>query len=110
MKYIFIISAVIIALLLTMLFFYGCNKKTFSVDYCGQKDAYINARDKYTAGEKVEVYFNLIATDTNYSFYLDGESINPSYDVNKGYIIKFTMPEHNVKLKCESKNSMLYYE
>lgn len=110
MKIIFIITAVIITLLLILMFFIGYNKKNYSVDYCGQKDFYLNARDKYRVGEKVEVYFNLIATDTDYSFYLDGEIINPAYDNSKGYIIKFTMPEHNVTLKCESKNSMLYYE
>lgn len=87
----------------------GCNNaKAYTVDYCSQKDDYKNARDKYKAGEKVEVYYYLIATDTDYSFYLDGERLNPDYEEAKGYIIRFTMPEHNVKLECQSKNSMIY--
>jgi hypothetical protein len=56
------------------------------------------------------LYFELIATDTDYSFYLDGERINYKYDDRKGFVITFVMPEHNVKLECESHNSMEYIQ
>lgn len=86
----------------------GCFAKKYSVDYCGQKDSYRGAKDSYRAGEKVELYFWLIATDTDYSFFLDDERISPDYDSEGGgqYIIRFTMPEHDVKLNWTSKNSM----
>ena len=89
--------------------FAGCNAKEYKVDYCGSKYCYSNAKDSYKAGTKVVLYFELIATDTDYSFTLDGEPINYSYDEEKGFVIEFTMPEHDVKLECNSKNSMLPY-
>ena len=85
----------------------GCTGEQFTVDYCGQKDDYTNARDSYRAGAKVTLYYYLIATDTDYSFYLDDERLNVDYDENKGFIIRFTMPEHDVKLECRSVNSMV---
>ncbi len=108
---IIIITAVLVCIVIFTLT--ACiNKKNdyYSVDYCGAKDCYSNAKDKYKAGSKVILYFELIATDTDYSFTLDGERINFDYDEKKGFVIEFIMPEHDVKLECHSKNSMLPYE
>ena len=81
--------------------------KKYKVDYCGQKFAYQNAKDAYRAGETVTLIFEMIATDTDYSFRLDGAELNRSYDSAKGFILSFTMPDHDVTLKCFSRNSML---
>ena len=107
-----LISAIAIAVVLIIGAFVltGCSGEKYKVDYCGQKSCYKNAKDSYKAGTKVELYFDLVATDTDYSFYLDGERINYEYDDRKGFIIKFVMPEHNVKLECESHNSMEYIQ
>ena len=108
---IFVIIVLVIILLVGVLVITGCSGNSsdvYKVDYCGQKSCYKNAKDSYKAGTKVELYFDLVATDTDYSFYLDGERINYEYDDRKGFIIKFVMPEHNVKLECESHNSMEY--
>lgn len=91
-------------------FFSGCKAQKYNVDYCGSKGCYSNAKDSYKAGTKVTLYFELIATDTDYSFTLDGEPVDWSYDEKKGFVIEFIMPEHDVKLECHSKNSMLGYE
>lgn len=88
-------------------FFSGCKTQKYSVDYCGSKDCYSNAKDSYKAGTKVTLYYELIATDTDYSFTLDGEPVDWTYDERKGFVIEFTMPEHDVKLECHTKNSML---
>ncbi len=102
---ILLISIVITAFVLS-----GCNRgEKYSVDYCGQKSVYSGARDSYYAGQEVKLYYSLIATDTDYSFYLDGERLNVDYDERKGFIISFTMPDHDVKLECESRNSMELY-
>ena len=98
--------SVIILSLFTLLIMTNCAKK-YHVDYCGQKDFYREARDSYAAGETVRVYFFMIATDTDYSFYLDGEKIKHGYDSGKGIEITFTMPDHDVKLECGSRNSMM---
>ena len=81
--------------------------KKYKVDYCGQKMAYPNAKDVYRAGEKVTLYFDMIATDTNYSFTLDGDELMRDYDREHGSVLSFTMPDHDVKLHCLSRNTML---
>lgn len=86
----------------------GCGGTKYNVDYCGQKDCYSNAKDSYRAGQTVTLYYNLIATDTDYSFYLDGKSIKFNYNEKKGYEIMFVMPQHDVTLECRMVNSMMY--
>ena len=85
----------------------GLFAKKYKVDYCGQKMAYPNAKDAYRAGEQVTLYFDMIATDTNYSFTLDGAELMRDYDPKKGFVLRFTMPDRDVKLRCFSQNSML---
>lgn len=89
--------------------FSGCFfGKKYKVDYNGQKSAFTNARDYYRAGQTVKIYYNFIATDTDYTFYLDDKKINPLYEDGKGYVIEFKMPERDVSVKVLTKNSMLY--
>ena len=86
----------------------GCAGETYRVDYCGDKDFYKGAKNSYRAGQEVTLYYTMIATDTDCSFYLDGESIKYDYDDRKGIIIRFTMPDHDVKLEHRAVNSMIY--
>ena len=81
--------------------------KKYKEDYCGEKYAYKNAKDEYRAGEKVTLYYWMIATDTDYSFSLDGAELSRDYDTKKGFILSFIMPDHDVVLHCFSRNSML---
>ena len=81
--------------------------KKYKVDYCGQKFAYKNAKDEYRAGDNVTLYYSMIATDTDFFFTLDGAKLYIDYDVSEGYILSFTMPKHDVVLRCLSRNSML---
>lgn len=86
----------------------GCFKgKKYNIDYCGQREFFEGAKDSYSAGERVKFYFNLVATDTDYEFLLDGERFNPDWDDNRGYVISFTMPDHDVTFKCRWENSMV---
>lgn len=72
--------------------------------------SFTNVKSSYKAGDKVKIYFSLVATDTDYTFYLDGERIKPSdYSDYKGYLIEFIMPGRDVELSVESKNSMEYH-
>ena len=125
----------ILLILMTLLSVAGadaCKPKKFQIDFCGQEYAYAEplvrggkaqksnsktdpelvgqgmmpARTERKAGEEVVLYFLMVATDTDYRFVLDGEQIQPGYEHSKGYIIRFTMPEHDVKLQCQTRNSM----
>lgn len=77
----------------------------YKIDYCGLENFYENARSSYKEGELVVLRYSLIATDTNYSFTLDGESVDYSYN-NGAFEICFNMPDHDVKLVCHSVNTM----
>ena len=81
--------------------------KKYRLIFDGDEFAYKNIKSGYKEGENVTVYFDMIATDTNYSFFVDDEPINPGYETSLGYIISFKMPDHDVKIKCISQNSML---
>ena len=85
----------------------GIFGKKYKVDYCGDKAWYKNAKDEYRAGERVTLYYYMVATDTDYYFSLDGAELNRDYDTKKGFILSFIMPDHDVVLRCVSKNSML---
>ncbi len=84
----------------------ACAAKTYEVDYCGEQQMYDGAKDSYTPGKEVTLRYTLIASDTSYAFYLDGEELDVEYDSNKGYFIRFTMPDHDVRLECMTKNTM----
>lgn len=66
-------------------------------------------KELYAEGEKVKVYFNLIATDTDYSFYAEPDDVklNHDYDEKRGYVLTFKMPAHDVKISMGSRNSMV---
>ena len=94
-----------------MLSFGGCFAKKYNVDYCGAKFLFENAKDSYRAGKKVTIYYVYVATDTDYRFYLDGESIKDiECSDQKGFKISFIMPEHDVTLEVDSRESMLPME
>jgi len=105
MKRLFVLPVLLCSLL--QLGLSGCGGEKYRVEY-DSKDLYSNARDYYRAGTNVKLYFKLIATDTDYSFLLDGEHIPFDYDEKKGFVIEFTMPAHDVTLECETRNSMVY--
>ncbi|MBQ5969030.1 MAG: hypothetical protein IJL52_02825 [Clostridia bacterium] len=78
--------------------------KKYRVDTGKDKAAFRGAKDRYRAGAKVTLTYGLIATDTEYTFLLDGQRILPDYDDRKGFILRFTMPAHNVQLSVQSRN------
>ena len=78
----------------------ACAAKTYEIDYCGEQQMYDGAKDSYAPGKEVTLRYTLIASDTSYAFYLDGEELDVEYDSNKGYFIRFTMPDHDVRLEC----------
>ena len=88
----------LMVILLIACFMTACVGKQYSVDYGGSKLSFDGAKDQYRAGEKVSLCFSTIATDTDYSFYLDDEKLDFRFDSNKGFIIEFDMPDHDAHL------------
>ena len=58
--------------------------------------------------ESVTVYYDMIATDTDYFFYTDSDDVDltQKFDGSHGYVFTFTMPAHDVKISVKSRNSM----
>jgi len=67
-----------------------------------------NTRPAYREGEKVEANMSLIATDTDYRFFVEGAEHDVRYEEGKGYIVSFVMPAHPVKVYYTEKNSMVF--
>lgn len=87
---------------------FGCGKTKYKLSFDGY--GFQSSKQKYAAGEKVTVYYGLLATDTDYRFWLDDESVEltQGYDDARGYVFTFTMPEHDLTLHVSSRNSMEY--
>ena len=90
--------------------FSGCSAPKYKVDYDGGKIFYEGAQDFYPAGAQVELICTLMPSDIDISFYLNGEYLNAKYDGQKGYLLRFTMPEEDVLLECRIRESMTYVE
>lgn len=92
---------------ITVFSFSGCGQQKYRLNYDGY--GFESKRTEYAAGDKVTVYFDLIATDTDYNFFIDDDvKMKQSYDNDHGYIFTFTMPEHDVTIHEEHHNSMEY--
>lgn len=63
----------------------------------------------YAFGEKVVLWFEFVATDTDYYFYIDGKEIHPTnYTDKTGFVFEFMMPDHDIHFDWEERNTMLY--
>ena len=101
------VAFLLIMTLLMITVLSACGGKKYPVDYSGAKDAFKHAKDSYRAGTKVTLYFYLVATDTDYRFWLDGdEPLSVTYDEKKGFVLSFIMPERPVKIDYSAVNSM----
>lgn len=98
---------ILLTMVVMVMSLFGCGKKSYNVDYCGQKNMFSGAEDSYMEGDTVELSYELIATDTDYTFFVDGQAVNAKWNVKKGYIIKFTMPDHDIEVYCTQRNSMM---
>ena len=87
---------------------FGCGRPKYRLDFGGS--GFQSRKTSYAAGETVTVYFDGIATDTSYRFWLDDDSVEmeQTYDAEHGYIFTFSMPDHDVTLYRESHNTMEY--
>ena len=80
--------------------------KMYKVDYRGQMSLFEGAKESYMEGTEVEISYGLIATDTRYIFYVDGQQACVEWNDKKGYIIRFIMPAHDIEVYCVEKNTM----
>ncbi len=79
-------------------------QKLYKVDYHGQMNQFSGAKENYVAGTEVEISYSLIATDIDYNFIVDGQEVRVEWNDKKGYIIRFTMPAHDIEVYYVEKN------
>ena len=90
---------------LLMMILGGCFGNKYKVMY---GSGFTSKKTAYRAGEKVTLYYEFIATDTDYSFYSNDVDLKQDYDNEHGYVFTFTMPAHDVLVQEYSKNSMVW--
>ena len=78
----------------------------YKVHYNKNKSCFSNAKDSYRAGEQVTLIYPFIATDTDYSFSVDGADYKLTY-TDRGYELSFVMPDHEVIVNVSWRNSMM---
>ena len=93
---------------IVMFTLFGCGKAKYTLHFEGY--GFQSSKTEYAAGEQVTVYYDMIATDTDYRFWLDDESVKlkQDYDDRHGYVFSFIMPDHELTLHVSSRNSMEY--
>lgn len=97
---------IIIGVVLAMGLF-GCGKQKFQVNF--DSSGFESKKTSYAPGDEVTVYYNMIATDTDYSFSIDYDvELKMEFDGQHGYVFTFIMPEHDVTMHVDSVNSMEY--
>ncbi len=92
-----------------MLTLFGCGRQKYKLQFDGY--GFESKKTAYAAGDRVTVYYGMVATDTDYHFRIDDDvALTQDYDDDHGYVLAFVMPEHDVTLRVESRNSMVYTE
>ncbi len=81
----------------------GCTSKKYRISF--DSLGFKTAKTMYAPGDAVEVSY-MVGTDMDYRFYSDDVDFDQDYDWQKGVILRFTMPEHDVKIGVSSRNSM----
>ena len=103
-------TRIILCLLLSMLRCFnltGCFGKRYTIDFGDADGLFEGAKKSYRVGQTVKLYFPYVLTDTDYTFYLDGERFyDYEYDPRKGFIFEFKMPDHDITLTMDTYSSM----
>lgn len=99
------ITIILVGIMILGLF--GCGQHKYKLELDGYG---LSSKDSsYAEGSLVKVILGLIATDTDYSFYLDCDDTELKVDFeNEAYVITFRMPAHDVKLSMRERNTMVH--
>lgn len=86
----------------------GCGgSEKYPVDYHGQKRMFKGAQDRYEPGASVELKYDMIASDTDYSFHVDADDTKTDFVWQEhAYVIRFTMPDRPIEVRVEKRNNM----
>ncbi|MBO4903046.1 MAG: hypothetical protein J5518_09660 [Lachnospiraceae bacterium] len=91
---------------LVLLQFCGCGGEKYKLNFDGY--GFESAKKSYAPGDEVTVYFTAIGTDRDYRFTCDEDvKMKQDFDMAKGYILQFTMPDHDVTVHVNVSGGMM---
>ena len=94
-------GALILAVFALMLS--GCFREKYRLIF--EDSGFHSAKRKYAPGEQVEVTYDMIGTDMDYTFYSDDVDFERDFDA-EGYVFRFAMPAHDVTIGVSWRNTM----
>ena len=74
---------------------------------CSFPIGFFPAEQMCDPGDPVELCFSAWGTDTSYEFIADADDLKVTFETGRGYVIRFTMPEHDVVVSFSSRNCMM---
>ncbi len=98
-------KTLILVLIVVVIMLSACGRQKYTLNFDG--GFFESKRTQYAVGEKVTVRYDIIATDTDYHFYID-DDVEMKQSFDGGYVFTFIMPAHDVTIHEESHNSMMY--
>lgn len=78
----------------------------FAPKYKVEAKGFKNVKKYYHENDKVEIWYSFIRTDTDYRFNVDVDKYDLDFENAKGYVIRFDMPAHDVRITVISRNTM----
>lgn len=99
------IAALVLIGVVMMAFLSGCFAKKYEVT---GSDGLMTGLGRYREGTTVTVVLEVWATDTDYTFYLNGEPVDYRYDERRGLTVTFVMPGQDVHITYDMKNTMAW--
>ena len=84
---------------------FGCSNVKYSVS---ADPDFTMKKSSFREGEKVTLYYDFIATDTDYHFYTDTDDVKltVTHTDSHAFVVTFKMPAHDVKVSVDAKNTM----
>lgn len=79
------------------------------ITYAGSYYGFSETVEEAQTGTLVTLVYDIWATDTDYGFYVDGEPAKVRW-VNEAYVISFIMPDHDVEVRVDSRETMEYID
>ena len=102
-----LIAAAAAAIIVAIIKYKHSDNNKYHLDFGGNDLGFKGVRKFYHAGNSVKIYYTMAATDTDYTFIVDGKTVPALYEDGKGFVLTFRMPPADAKVTVIERNTML---
>ena len=102
-----LVAAAVAAIIIAIIKYKRSDNKKYHLDLDGNDTAFSGVKKCYYSGKKVRICYTMAATDTDYTFVVDGKTVPAGYEADKGFILSFVMPPKDAKVIVIEHNTML---